>query len=158
VKTWKDGDYIRYTADPCEISLVDVPCLAEATFQYVKASGEIEMRKFKTKEQPTMAESTPVQKWETTDGKTFEKKADAINHQGTLDADAFAEQVVGKIKQTAADMNDKLDKRGSTDADPAKPVEPGTEDAEKIAKAAKKAKGASASLRFSARLKYTRPT
>ena len=38
----------RYTADPHEISLVDLPCLAEARFEMVKADGSHEWRHFKT--------------------------------------------------------------------------------------------------------------
>lgn len=46
VKKWKDGDAMRYTADPYEISLVDLPCIPDATFEYVKAAGVTELRKF----------------------------------------------------------------------------------------------------------------
>lgn len=55
-KSWKakwtspDGEtktYKWYTAIPGEISLVDNPCLSEATFEYVKTDGSIELRKFK---------------------------------------------------------------------------------------------------------------
>jgi hypothetical protein len=44
---------MRYVANPSEISLVDNPCLASAHFAYVKADGQVEMRKFlKTVESP----------------------------------------------------------------------------------------------------------
>lgn len=46
LKRWKDGDNIRYTAKPGEVSLVDVPCLQRAHFDYVKADGSVEMRKY----------------------------------------------------------------------------------------------------------------
>lgn len=46
VKRWKDGNYTRYTADPGEVSLVDLPCLIRAHFEVVKADGTTEMRKF----------------------------------------------------------------------------------------------------------------
>src|ERR1700677_1396980 len=39
VKKWKDGEYTKYTAKPSEVSLVDVPCLTRAHFDYVKADG-----------------------------------------------------------------------------------------------------------------------
>ena len=42
VKRWADPenpDFTRYTAWPSEISLVDLPCLPEATFELVKADG-----------------------------------------------------------------------------------------------------------------------
>jgi hypothetical protein len=37
---------IRYTADLCEISVVDRPALPNAFFQSVKADGSVELRKF----------------------------------------------------------------------------------------------------------------
>lgn len=50
IKKWADGEYTRYTAKPSEVSLVDIPCLATATFEYVKTDGTSEMRKFKKTE------------------------------------------------------------------------------------------------------------
>lgn len=41
----------RYTADPHEISLVDLPCLSEAKFEMIKADGSHEWRAFKEAEQ-----------------------------------------------------------------------------------------------------------
>lgn len=38
-KRWKDGAYTRYTAEFSELSIVDVPCLAAATFTMIKADG-----------------------------------------------------------------------------------------------------------------------
>ena len=52
VKRWKEGDYTRYTAAPGEVSLVDLPCCTRAHFDYVKADGQHEMRKF-SKTDPT---------------------------------------------------------------------------------------------------------
>jgi hypothetical protein len=49
VKRWADPDrpeFTRYTASPSEISLVDLPCLPEATFELVKADGACETRGF----------------------------------------------------------------------------------------------------------------
>jgi hypothetical protein len=60
VKRWKDGEVTKYTAEPFEVSLVDSPCLKEATFEIIKADGSVEMRKFKAvepeKPAPTAAE------------------------------------------------------------------------------------------------------
>jgi hypothetical protein len=36
----------RYTVKPLEVSVVDDPCIPDATFEYVKANNEIEVRKF----------------------------------------------------------------------------------------------------------------
>ena len=47
VKRWPDAEtgLTRYTAEPLEISLVDLPCLAEATFEIVK-DGVTQTRAF----------------------------------------------------------------------------------------------------------------
>ena len=48
VKRWADPDsgLTRYTADPHEISLVDLPCVPDATFDVVK-DGMVERRSFR---------------------------------------------------------------------------------------------------------------
>ena len=49
VKRWPDPEnpeLTRYTAAPSEISLVDLPCLPEASFELVKADGARERRGF----------------------------------------------------------------------------------------------------------------
>lgn len=46
VKAWKDGEYVRFTASPVEISVVDNPCVPGAHFTAVKADGTYEVRKF----------------------------------------------------------------------------------------------------------------
>lgn len=130
VRKWQDpdGDHMRYTADPVEVSIVDSPCLAEATFEVIKAEGAVEMRKFHVK---PVVEKKPVQKWETTDGKTFEKKNDAIEHQAKIDADEFAEQVVGRIKKSVEEANETLDKRETTETEAAPVAETLTKEAPK---------------------------
>jgi hypothetical protein len=47
VKTWKDGEIIRYTAKPAEVSIVDNPCNPSAHFTSVKLDGGLEIRKFR---------------------------------------------------------------------------------------------------------------
>jgi hypothetical protein len=46
VNVWKDGEYVRFTANPVEISVVDNPCVPGAHFTAVKADGTCEVRKF----------------------------------------------------------------------------------------------------------------
>jgi hypothetical protein len=51
LKRWPDPEQpalMRYTAEPMEVSLVDHPCLPEATFAVIKADGSTELRKFRT--------------------------------------------------------------------------------------------------------------
>ncbi|MGN8097170.1 hypothetical protein [Methylobacterium sp. 22177] len=46
-KRWRGEDgLMRYTADPSEVSLVDLPCLPSATFQVLKVDGAAETRAF----------------------------------------------------------------------------------------------------------------
>ena len=48
-KRWQDKDnpsLWRFTPKLSEVSLVDNPCVPTATFEYVKADGSVEMRKF----------------------------------------------------------------------------------------------------------------
>src|SRR5258708_6190580 len=47
VKAWDDGEFIRFTAKPAEISVVDNPCVPSAHFTAVKTDGSCEVRKFK---------------------------------------------------------------------------------------------------------------
>ena len=53
VKTWNANGVKHYTAKPGEISLVDRGSAPSAVFEYVKADGSKELRKF-AKEQPQM--------------------------------------------------------------------------------------------------------
>ena len=53
VKSWKDGEYVRFTASPVEISVVDNPCVPGAHFTAVKADGTCEVRKFSRKDAST---------------------------------------------------------------------------------------------------------
>lgn len=46
IKRWQDGDNMRYTAKPIEVSLVDVPCLTRAHYDLIRADGSVEMVKF----------------------------------------------------------------------------------------------------------------
>ena len=46
-RRWTDAEGLtRYTAAPTEISLVDLPCLPQATFEMIKADGTRERRRF----------------------------------------------------------------------------------------------------------------
>ena len=84
VKRWNDREtgMTRYTADPSEISLVDVPCLPGATFEVVK-DGVVEKRAFaapmaETKqESPASAPAAPPPPPEATQGPSSEALAKA---------------------------------------------------------------------------------
>ena len=45
-RKWQDGDYVRYAAQPSELSLADNPMIKSARFTLVKADGSEEEREF----------------------------------------------------------------------------------------------------------------
>jgi predicted nucleic acid-binding Zn-ribbon protein len=55
VRKWNDNGVTRYTARPSEVSLVDAPCIPDATFELVKADGSMELRKFAAPAEATEA-------------------------------------------------------------------------------------------------------
>ena len=57
VKTWKDGEFTRFTANPVEISVVDNPCVPGAHFTAVKTDGSCEVRKFAVADHARVGES-----------------------------------------------------------------------------------------------------
>lgn len=61
-KKWADGvnkGVERYTAEPTEISLVDLPCVPTAQFTVVKTDGAEELRKFAV----TVSDMESLKKW-----------------------------------------------------------------------------------------------
>ena len=86
-KTWKDGEYTRYTADPAEVSVVDNPCLASASFEMIRANGATEMVKFNNEK---IAATKVEQVWKATDGTTFNNKREVVKYQAEIDAKALA--------------------------------------------------------------------
>lgn len=115
VKRWKDGDLMRYTADPSEVSLVDNPCLAEATFEIIKSDGSTEMRKFHQKTAP----KDLSQVWQAKDGSTHNTKAEATQHNTLLDARAAVAKELADLDALVADIGNDLDKRDAAAAEPA---------------------------------------
>lgn len=124
-KKWKDGDFMRYTSNPCEISLVDNPCLSTATFEVLKSDGTIELRKFQTLEQNTMTKNTdneivksdPIQGWQASDGSFHVNKAAAVAHNEELEKKAKESDDANDTKtkeDTGKDGNDEQDGKGKT--------------------------------------------
>ncbi len=118
VKRWSDPmnpGLKRYTAQPVEVSLVDLPCLPDATFSMVKrhveksAAGDVpkeevlETRAFKSTAEDAVFPYMEVdpeleQVWKSRDGKTFSKKADAIKHNEELDASDARKAATAGVK------------------------------------------------------------
>ncbi len=97
VKRWPDPEnpeLTRYTAAPSEISLVDLPCLSEASFELVKADGATERRGFAAPsaepEGPTPVSSSAMRAWLV----------------GNVDSDVeAAETIAGFFAALEADLN-----------------------------------------------------
>lgn len=104
IKKWRDGEFTRYTANPCEVSIVDNPCLAAAGFSFVKADGLIEEREFKEQE-PELEQG-----WKAKDGSFHKTKAEAMKKNIEVDAETAAKAAIAKTQATLASANEALDK------------------------------------------------
>ncbi len=101
VRRWKDANdptLTRYTANPSEISLVDLPALPNATFSLIKADGAVETQGFAMHESAGEVE----QVWMAQDGKTFKKKAEALAHQMAL---ASMGPMLGALARAESDID-----------------------------------------------------
>lgn len=137
VKCWPDpadSKLKRYTAEPFEISLVDNPCLPDATFSVIKADGSTEMRKFKHPASDPENNRGHVEVQKSGDapndnevgeqvwinprlpGKTFKKKAELRQALIDLDAEEAARKTAAPVIEALAGVKDKLAKAEGGDA------------------------------------------
>lgn len=110
VKRWKDGEFMRFTANPSEISYVDLPCVPTATFEVIKADGSTEMRKFAPKAEPLRG-----QVWCADDGSVHKTKAEMLAKNSEIEAKAVAAKAAGSAEAILNDIEDALNKREFTD-------------------------------------------
>lgn len=117
IKRWKDdkdATKTRYTAKPAELSVVDNPCLGEATFEMIRMVDGKEVRemvKFKTVE-PVKPKAAPEQVWKASDGKTFAKKTECEAHELALEQAALVKGagntgVLGQLDALSKALDDK---------------------------------------------------
>ncbi|CAM6032047.1 unnamed protein product, partial [Sphagnum compactum] len=111
-KRWKDegSEYTRYTANPSEISLVDLPCLPSATFKVIKADGMEVEKSFVSVEEQNVNE--PEEEFETKiiskrDGSAHNSIEQLKAHHIKLEAEELAKQeasaaleLVGSLSKT----------------------------------------------------------
>jgi len=108
IDRWPDPEnpkLMRYTANPSEVSLVDNPCLGIATFEVIKANGQVEVRKLKSAGEP-MKELT--QGWQAKDGTFFVKKSEAEKRNAEISAAALAKEAGAAADAVIDDLNKKL--------------------------------------------------
>lgn len=130
LKRWKDKDnatLTRYTAEPTEVSLVDNPCLPDATFTMVKEDGVEELRKF-TSVLPAPVEPTkpegevakadaPAAEADTDDtgfeqvwitkrlpGKQFSKKADMLKAITEAEAEDKVKELIAPLTKSVEEI------------------------------------------------------
>jgi hypothetical protein len=126
IKTWKDKEnpkLTRYTAQPSELSLVDNPCLGEATFELIRANGAHEMVKFKSIKENEMSQEIidgkpvqpkykPEQVWKASDGQTFTKKDEWRDYELKLEKAAEQGKSISDLAQEAiANLGKALDEK-----------------------------------------------
>ena len=102
VRRWPDANdpsLTRYTANPSEISLVDLPALPNATFSLIKARR----RRRDAALRHARSASEVEQVWMAQDGKTFKKKAEALAHQMAL---ASMGPMLGALARAESDVDD----------------------------------------------------
>ncbi len=116
VKKWKDGEYVRYTAKPGEVSLVDMPCLTRAHFDYVKADGTVEIRKFaKAGDIPAKEGDLPKSPTPVSDIKEHICDCDCEQcKQGYCQGCTATDKCEGCISAQTKTVEDELDKTGKT--------------------------------------------
>lgn len=109
-KRWRDEknpELYRFTPVLSELSIVDNPCLPDATFELIRANGAVEMRKFKTQEQSmslnkeykALGVEEPTQGWIAKDGSTHATKEDAFKKNAELQAGSAAAPALAKLDE-----------------------------------------------------------
>jgi hypothetical protein len=115
VKRWKDEanpQLTRYTPRPCEVSLVDNPCIPTATFEVVKEDGTVELRKFR----PAEIEKADIAKAGARHSKDDAARVQAL-HDTSVDLGANCTDTRGDDEESDADDDaaEKLARRSDVD-------------------------------------------
>ena len=134
VRRWADPankGVFRYTADPNEISLVDLPCVDIATFDCIKADGSVDKVLIKADGSQTtnaggegdttgpenqQASDEPEAVYRAKDGSEHKTKEGAKTHNATLDAGKHPEASKSTLDQIKAKLDTLL---GTTSLTPA---------------------------------------
>ena len=107
-KRWQDGKFVRYTARPHEVSLVDKPCIPTATFSMIKADGTTEARPFKV---VPLEEQVELLKAEIVTLKTLIASRDEAE---STEVKAMLEKIEA-LRKTMAEITDEMVKGHSKD-------------------------------------------
>lgn len=136
VKRWDDEKtgFTKYTADPSEVSLVDLPCLPTATFNVIKGEGMVEKRAFTTvvEEPDTDAIKTEAEALAKTanDGRAWREFAEAATTK-LMKAQVGAALAKLDIGDKADDKQQAETKKADEDQKVEKAAEKGAEKSDK---------------------------
>ncbi len=129
-KVWNDGLLERYEALPHEISLADLPCNPDATFEVIKAGGVSQIQKFKKetdmdeeekKEEPVNSDGQTEQEEQDEHMDVMSALDDAIAN-GSEELKAFAARIKSAIESDEAEEAKAEGTEGEQEA-PAAPAE-----------------------------------
>ncbi|WP_210254780.1 hypothetical protein [Methylocapsa sp. S129] len=132
VRRWSDpgGELTRYTAEPREISLVDLPCVASATFEVIK-DGIAQKRAFAAAAKNAAPTQGDEQDNENDGGDAAQRlaalvqlvaMARALSRQLSAEAEALAAQIGGDPAPDALQANDDDLQASKIAAPPASPA------------------------------------
>ena len=129
-RVWNDGLLERYEALPHEISLADLPCNPDATFEVIKAGGVSQIQKFKKEDE--MDEEKKQEEPVNGDGQSAQEEKDEhadvrsvledAMANGSDELKAFAERVKSAIESDEAQEAKTEGMEGEQEA-PAAPAE-----------------------------------
>jgi hypothetical protein len=111
-RKWKGDDGLqRYTADPVEVSIVDLPCNPDAQFSVIKADGAEEMRKFAAPAAEPLAKAADevVAKDYTAQAERLAKNEDAQSTGNVIRA-VLGMETIAKGLWTVASFAETLDR------------------------------------------------
>ena len=91
VNIWPDGDFLRFTAQPVEISVVDNPAVPNAYFTAIKSDGTSEVRKFATSFEAAQLRSLEAK--HPRDGDTMKPEQEAKLEKAIMQSDTSLEKI-----------------------------------------------------------------
>ncbi|HEU5233565.1 MAG TPA: hypothetical protein VFU50_11935 [Terriglobales bacterium] len=98
VQMWPDGEFLRFTAQPAEISVVDNPAVPNAHFTAIKDDGSVEVRKFAASGSWPLASGQPAVFPEASSQKpAAHRNGDAMNPN-------YEQELAKAISQTTASL------------------------------------------------------
>lgn len=106
VQMWPDGEFLRFTAQPAEISVVDNPAVPNAHFTAVKDDGSVEVRKFAEK-LPATSDQLPA--------KTGRLEADSWKLAAQKNGDAMNPNYEQELEKAISQTTTSLEKIGELD-------------------------------------------